>query len=258
MFILGRADRRSSSFHDASLARAFMITPPNGRRRDPEDQLQQLSAGALVAPPGVLGAKANDEGVDLGVDRWPAGAPSPFVRPLPPDELPVPAEESLGPDNERRPLASGHRLARRRQQEPVKTAQSGALHLALQHPHLVSKDQELDLPSLIWALPSSEDAANEEVDEREQHGSPFPSRRAHCYRRLRDPRIVDSEPFTPLQMIRDPNPSRRLARPTVNRYSADRLSMIGAEVQIPQSKQDARPRGPRWSRLHLLVEDLER
>jgi hypothetical protein len=153
---------------------------PDGRRRDPDAQLQQLSAEALVAPPGVLGAKANDEGVDLGVDRWPAGAPSPFVRPLPPDELPVPAEESLRPDNERRPLASGHRLARRRQQEPVKTAQTGALHLALQHPHLVSKDQELDLPSLIWALPGSEDAANEEVDEREQHGSPFPSRRAHA------------------------------------------------------------------------------
>jgi len=123
---------------------------PDGRGRDADAELQQLSADALVAPPGILGAKANDEGADLGVDRWPAGAPSPFVCPISADELPVPAEQGLGPDNERRPLASGHRLARRRQQEPIETAQTGPLHLALQHPHLVAKHQELDL------LPSRE------------------------------------------------------------------------------------------------------
>jgi len=135
---------------------------PDGRRRDLDAQLQQLSADALVAPPGILPAQPDDEGADLGVDRWPAGVASPLVCPLPADELPVPAEESLGPDDERRPLASRHRLARRRQQEPVETAKTGALHLPLQHPHLVSKHQELNLPSLIWALPGSEDAANEE------------------------------------------------------------------------------------------------
>ena len=73
--------------------------------------------------------------------------------------------------------------------------EDGALHLPLQHPHLVSKHQELDLPSLIWALPRSEDAANEEVDEREQDGSPS-HRGERMLPATRDPRIVDSEPFT--------------------------------------------------------------
>jgi hypothetical protein len=58
----------------------------------------------------------------------------------------------------------------------------------------VSEHQELDLFSLIEASPGPEDAANEEVDEREQHGSPSIEESA-CYRRLRDRRIVDSEPF---------------------------------------------------------------
>ena len=84
----------------------------------------------------------------------------------------MPAEQGLGPDDERRPPGSGHRPARRRQQDPVETAQAGALRLPLQHLHLVSEHQELDLTPLIWASPGSEDAANEEVDEREQHGAP--------------------------------------------------------------------------------------
>ena len=41
-----------------------------------------------------------------------------------------------------------------------------------QHLHMVSEHQELDLTPLIWASSGSEDAANEEVDEREQHGAP--------------------------------------------------------------------------------------
>ena len=58
----------------------------------------------------------------------------------------------------------------------------------------MSKHQELDLPSLIWALPGSEDSANEELDERDSMDL-LPIEESACYRRLRDPRIVDSEPF---------------------------------------------------------------
>lgn len=78
----------------------------------------------------------------------------------------MPAEQSLGPDNERTPQASRHRPARRREQEPVETVETGALHLPLQHLYLVSKHQQLDVPFVRRATPSPERTANEEVEER--------------------------------------------------------------------------------------------
>ncbi len=51
-----------------------------------------------------------------------------------PDELPVPGEQRLGPHQERSPQLPRHRSARRRQQHPVETAQTRALHLPLKHP----------------------------------------------------------------------------------------------------------------------------
>jgi hypothetical protein len=145
---------------------------PHGRRRDPDAQLQQLSADALVAPPGILPAQPDDEaptsGSIGGRPGWPLLLYVHFLR----TSSRCQRRRVSGLTTNERPLASGHRLARRRQQEPVETAKTGALHLPPQHPHLVWKHQELDLPSLIWALPGSEDAATEEVDEREQHGSP--------------------------------------------------------------------------------------
>jgi hypothetical protein len=96
-------------------------------------------ADALVAPPRVLPSQAHDEVVNIGLDRWPAGMPTLLVCPLLLDEFPMPTQQGLRPHQERRPPVSGHRPARSRQQEPVETAQTGPIHLPLQHPHLVAK-----------------------------------------------------------------------------------------------------------------------
>ena len=50
--------------------------------------------------------------------------------------------------------------------------ETGANHLPLQHLHLVSKHHELDVPFGRPSTPSPERTANEEVEEREQHGAP--------------------------------------------------------------------------------------
>jgi hypothetical protein len=78
----------------------------DGGRRDPDAQLHQLPADPLVTPPGILPTEAEDEVPDLGLDRWSTGAPSPFVRPLLPDELTVPAEQVSGltTNEDHRPL----------------------------------------------------------------------------------------------------------------------------------------------------------
>jgi type I restriction-modification system DNA methylase subunit len=44
----------------------------------------------------------------------------------------------------------------------------------------VPEHEKLDLPPLIWASSGSEDAADEEIREREQHGAPFRSRKGHA------------------------------------------------------------------------------
>jgi hypothetical protein len=153
---------------------------PNRRRGDPDPELHQLPADPLVAPPRVLPAEADDEVADLGLDRRPAGMSTLLVCPLPPHELPVPAEQGLRPDDERRPSIPGDRPARSRQQEPVEAVERRALHLPLQHLHLVPEHQQLDLSLFGRASSGAKDAANEEVHEREEHGTPFRSKGAHA------------------------------------------------------------------------------
>src|SRR5439155_3016772 len=114
---------------------------PDGRRRDPDLQLQKLAADALIAPPRALPAQPHDEVPDLGFDRWPAEPPPPPTCPLLPNKLPVPPEQGLGPHHERGPRVPGHGPARPRQQDSVQTAQTGTLHLPPQHLHLVPKHQ---------------------------------------------------------------------------------------------------------------------
>jgi hypothetical protein len=145
---------------------------PDGCRGEPDLELAQLTADPLVAPAGVLPAEADEEVPDVGLDRRPAGLTRPLVRPLPPDEFPVPAEQGLRPDHERGPAAPRQRPARRRQQDPIETGEPRALHLPLQHLHLMPEHQELDVPLILRPTSGSDETANEEVQQRGQHGAP--------------------------------------------------------------------------------------
>jgi hypothetical protein len=68
---------------------------------------------------------------DVELDRRPAGVIPPPICPLLRGEFPMPAEQGLRPDHERGPDAPRHRPARHRQQDPVETVESRALHLPL-------------------------------------------------------------------------------------------------------------------------------
>jgi len=118
---------------------------PDRRRGDPDLELHQLPADPLVPPAWVLPAEADDEVPDIGIDRRPSGVTRPPMGLLLPDEFPMPAEQGLRPHYERGPAAPRHRPARRRQEDPVETVESRALHLPLEHLHLVPEHQELDL-----------------------------------------------------------------------------------------------------------------
>src|SRR5664279_3808628 len=77
----------------------------------------------------------------------------------------MPVQQGLRPHDERGPAASRHRPARRHQQDPVETVESRALHLPLQHLHLVPEHQELDVVLILSATSGSEEAADQEVQE---------------------------------------------------------------------------------------------
>ena len=83
----------------------------------------------------------------------------------------MPAEQGLRPHYERGPAAPRHRPARRRQEDPVETVESRALHLPLQHLHLLPDHQDLDLLLILWAASGSEETADQEVQEREAWSS---------------------------------------------------------------------------------------
>jgi hypothetical protein len=47
-----------------------------------------------------------------------------------------------------------------------------ALHLALQHFDLVPEHEQLDISLVLWAASRSEHAAQDQIEQGEQHGSP--------------------------------------------------------------------------------------
>jgi hypothetical protein len=150
-------------------------------------------------------------------DRWPARMPTPLIGPLPAEELSVPAEQGLRPD-EREPPVPGHRhaaVANRLRSRPW----SRGLHLPLQHCQLVPEHQELDLPPFIRT--SSVPRTRHEVHEREEHGTPFHDGRAcYCRRRTRSGNLNPSpngrtthKPVELIDMLSiDPDRRRQVVR----------------------------------------------
>ena len=86
----------------------------------------------------------------------------------------MPPQERLRPDDERRPAASRQPRARGREQDPVETVEPGTLDLPLEHLQLVAEHEELDVHRNVMATSGSEETADQEVEEREQHEAPSP------------------------------------------------------------------------------------
>jgi hypothetical protein len=75
---------------------------PDRRRTDADPELAKLAFDPHASPAEILPGKLEDERTDFRVDRWPPWPTGPAVRPLPPHELGVPAEEGRRPRPARR------------------------------------------------------------------------------------------------------------------------------------------------------------
>jgi hypothetical protein len=107
------------------------VEPVTTKRRpdrgggDAYAKLLELSLDALVAPPGVVPGQADNQVLDLLVQRRPASLAM-RVGPCTGDQSPVPAQQRVGLDEEARPAGPREQAADRGEQGPVCRLQPGA------------------------------------------------------------------------------------------------------------------------------------
>ena len=97
---------------------------------------------ALVAPAGVLPLQADDQLLDLLVERRPPRSTT-RVGPCAGDQAAVPAQQGLGPDQEARPASAGQGAADGGEQGPVGRFELRSWSLAAEHGELMAQDKDL-------------------------------------------------------------------------------------------------------------------
>jgi hypothetical protein len=63
--------------------------------------------------------------------------------------------------------------ARRGQEQPIGLSELRPLHLAAENLQLMTENESLHFPLVIEAMPNAQDAAQNEVNDREQHAISF-------------------------------------------------------------------------------------
>ena len=157
-----------------SWRRAEARTPeqaPDRRRSHPDTELAQLTLHAHAAPARVLPGQPDDELPHVLIEWWSTGPAHPAVRPLPPHELPVPAQERRRRHDERDPAFARDRSARHREEHPVHGPEPRRAAPSLEDPELVAEDQDLEVFGGIIAAADPEESGQRPNDqaEDEQH-----------------------------------------------------------------------------------------
>ena len=138
----------------------------DGAVRAAAAELQEFALDPAISPPRVLAGKAPDQLLALGAL---AGSPawwSPSVqRPLPTDQLPVPAQQRLRADQKGPPGRPEEEPAEGAEEQAVGRLEAGPMDLAFEDAELVAECENLDL-KCGFGLP----AENEEIEQRADGG----------------------------------------------------------------------------------------
>jgi hypothetical protein len=137
----------------------------------PAPEAQQLPLDALIAPARVLPRQADDQLLDLLVERRPPRSTT-RVGPCASDQPPVPAHQGLGPDQEARPARSRQDTADGGEQGPVGRLQRRSGSLAVEDGELLVQDKDLKILGGITAGELGEElygAAQRQVGKSWQH-----------------------------------------------------------------------------------------
>src|SRR5215470_9500096 len=148
--------------------------PANGAGRDLEAELAELALEAEVAPATVLLRQLADQLPALFADRGstPAGTTC-EARPLPTDQLAVPAEHRFRLDQQRGPSGPWQPARHGGEDETIGLAPADNLHLAFKDADLVAQHQQLGLISGAVAEGCEGEVDNKPeagVKDEEEHG----------------------------------------------------------------------------------------
>ena len=147
---------------------------------DRDAELLQLADDAQVAPAGVLPGQTEDQ-LDRLLRQGRPSWPSVRVGPAPADERPMPAQDRLGGDEERRPALAWHEPGQAGDERPVGPAEAGPCDLTAQHGQLVAEHQDLGIfGDGVHPVDPHEldDATDQAVEEAERHGPAASPRRS--------------------------------------------------------------------------------
>jgi hypothetical protein len=122
---------------------------PHRGGRDRDAEALELAGDPPVSPGGVLLGEPLDQFAQLVAPARPS--PLGPVGPAAGDEPPVPAEQRLGADEERRPAPPRQGAREPGQQRPIGELELGPGDLATEHGELVAQDEDLDLLGLLAA-----------------------------------------------------------------------------------------------------------
>jgi hypothetical protein len=118
---------------------------PDTCPRDHDAELLQLTDDPEIAPARVLSREAKDESDDLGIERVGRDVLWTRVRPVPANELPVPAHQRCERNEEGGPTLSRKKAGERRQHDTIGGGEPRSRYLATGHRELVTKDRDLDV-----------------------------------------------------------------------------------------------------------------
>ena len=155
---------------------------PHRGGRDRMAEPDELALHAPVPPRRVLRRHTDHERPDRGWRGRPPGTPPAGVIPLPGDQPPVPGQQRRRGHREHlTPPAPGDQPRQRRKPEPVAWLVTDPADLAAQHRVLVPEHQEFGILGHLTPGQhhhTAEEAAREQVDNREDHSAMIPTRQA--------------------------------------------------------------------------------
>jgi hypothetical protein len=163
--------------------------------RDLYPEAQHFSLDALVAPARVLPRQADDQLLDVLVERGSPGSAS-WVGPGARDEAAVLAQQGPRLDEEAGPASPRQRAADRSQQGPIGRLQPGTWSLAAEHGELVAQDKDLKVLGGVTAGELGEEldgAAQRQVGKSWQHRG-WPPRWGQRRRHGSKPRSMGTPP----------------------------------------------------------------